>query len=99
MSFKIEVTGINFALKSVKDQLGDFVERVIDEVAREAPNNTPKRTGRARAGWGREGNKLDSAAVNTVPYVKYLERPYVKSRQAPKGIIGPTLTTVKGRLK
>jgi hypothetical protein len=99
MSFKIEVTGIDLTVKRVNEQFSDFVERVVDEVVSTAPEYTPKRTGRARAGWQREGSKLDSAAVNPVPYVKYLERPYVKSKQAPKGIIGPTLTKVKGKIK
>jgi hypothetical protein len=99
MSFKIELTGIDLTMKRVNEQYSEFVERVVDLVVDTAPQYTPRRTGRAQAGWRREGDKRDSAAVNAVPYVKYLEKPFVKSKKAPKGIIGPTLTTVKGRLK
>jgi hypothetical protein len=35
------------------------------------------------------------AVVNRVPYIERLEAG--ASRQAPKGIIGPTLTQIKGR--
>jgi hypothetical protein len=37
--------------------------------------------------------------TNTQPYTRYLEKPYVKSKQAPRGIIGPTLTSIKGKVK
>jgi hypothetical protein len=100
MNLKIEVSGIASSMKSVEQQLRRFEERVVDMVLQEAPKFTPKRTGRAAAGWEKTGTPLrDLSAVNRVPYVGYLEKPYVKSKQAPQGIIGPTLTSVKGKIK
>lgn len=99
MNLKIEVSGINESIRRVEKDLADFQERVADLVLQEAPKFTPKRTGRARAGWEKTGTGREVAVENKVPYVGYLEKPYVKSKQAPKGIIGPTLTSVKGKLK
>jgi hypothetical protein len=99
MAFKIEVTGISSMMKRIDEDLSEFVERVMDTTVSEIPRFTPKDTGRARSGWQRRGQGLDSQVENAVPYVQYLEKPYAKSRQAPRGIIGPTLTSVKGKLK
>ncbi len=65
----------------------------------EAPNFTPKRTGRASEGWAKRMGRDGFEVENKVPYVGYLEKPYVKSKKAPNGIIGPTLTSVKGKLR
>ena len=99
MNLKIEVKGVSQAIKGVEQDFNDFVERVADMVLQEAPKFTPKRTGCTAAGWEMTGKGKDSAVKNTVPYVGYLEKPYVKSKQAPQGIIGPTLTSVKGKIK
>ena len=99
MSFKIEVRGIADTIRSVEQDYREFLERVADTVLEEAPKFTPKRTGRARAGWEKNMSKDNFEVSNSVPYIGYLEKPYVKSKQAPRGIIGPTLTSVKGKLK
>jgi hypothetical protein len=100
MNLKIEVRGISNTMRNIEHDILAFEERVVDMVLQEAPKFTPKRTGRAAAGWEKDGSPgKDLAAVNSVPYVGYLEKPYVKSKQAPQGIIGPTLTSVKGKIK
>lgn len=99
MELKIEVRGIADTIKRVEDDLQKFQERVTDLILEEAPKFTPKRTGRARAGWEKDVRSENVAVVNRVPYIGYLELPYVKSKQAPKGIIGPTLTSVKRKIK
>jgi len=99
MNLKIEVRGVADTMKEIEGQYRDFLERVADTIATEAPKFTPKRTGRAAAGWEKKMSKDSFEVVNNVPYVGYLEKPYVKSKQAPRGIIGPTLTSVKGKLK
>ena len=99
MNLKIEVRGIADTVKQVEQDYRGFLERVADTIATEAPKFTPKRTGRAAAGWEKKMSRDSFEVVNEVPYVGYLEKPYVKSKQAPKGIIGPTLTSVKGKLK
>jgi hypothetical protein len=99
MSIKIEVRGIADSMKKIERDYHEFLERVADRVLEEAPKFTPKRSGRAARGWQKEGSALDVAVVNSVPYIGYLEKPYVRSRQAPQGIIGPTLTSVKRKMK
>ena len=98
---KIEVRGVADTIKQVESDYREFLERVADSIVEEAPNFTPKRTGKAAASW--ESKMTDGGknfeVTNTQPYTVYLEKPYVKSKQAPKGIIGPTLTSVKGKLK
>ena len=97
---KIEVRGINDVKQALDKEFRDFVERVATVTHEEAQGFTPKRTGRARAGWKKSltENGKNFEVRNDVPYVGYLEKPYVKSKQAPQGIIGPTLTSVKRKI-
>lgn len=98
MQIKIEVRGIAETIDSVQSQYHEFLERVADTITEEAPKFTPRRTGRAAKGWENRSKQGEIAVENRVPYVGYLEKPYVKSKQAPQGIIGPTLTSVKGKV-
>jgi hypothetical protein len=99
MNLKIEVRDIDKAIRGIETQYNEFLERVADTVTTEAPKFTPKRTGRAAKGWENNSKPGEILVENKVPYVGYLEKPYVKSKQAPRGIIGPTLTSVKGKIK
>ena len=96
---KIEVTGIREARQRLDDNLREFQERVMDLVLEEAPKFTPKRTGRAAKAWEQDQRAGKKEVVNRTPYIRYLEEPYVKSKQAPEGIIGPTLTSVERKIK
>jgi hypothetical protein len=58
---------------------------------------TPVKTGFTRDQWTLNYKKRDFEVANRVPWIGKLEAG--ASRQAPKGIIGPTLTQVKGKLK
>ena len=98
-SLKIEVQGIAETIRAVEKDYQDFLERVADTVLEEAPKFTPVRTGRARASWEKTTTKDNFEVVNTQPYTRYLEKPYLKSKQAPLGIIGPTLTSVKRKMR
>jgi len=98
MNLKIEVNGVVDAVKGMKQDYHKFLERVANTILQEAPKFTPKRSGRAAAGWTKTMSENSFEVVNSVPYVGYLEKPYVKSKKAPNGIIGPTLTSVKGKL-
>jgi len=99
MNLKIEVRGVANTINDVKADYQDFLERVADTIVEEAPKFTPKRTGLASRSWEAKKSKDNFEVTNTQPYTVYLEKPYVKSRQAPRGIIGPTLTSVKGKIK
>ena len=96
---KIEVRGIAESIREVEKDYQDFLERVADMVLEEAPRFTPVRTGLARRSWEKTVTKDNFEVTNTQPYTRYLEKPYLKSKQAPLGIIGPTLTSVQRKMK
>lgn len=96
---KIELSGIDSTVERIEKSYQEFVERAADIMVEELKAVTPVQTGRAQAGWRREKSGVNSEIVNPVPYVGYLERPYVRSKKAPKGMIGPALTATKGRLR
>lgn len=99
MNLKIEVRGVADTIKEVEGQFQDFLERVADKIVEEAPKFTPKRTGLASRSWEAKKTRDNFEVTNTQPYAVYLEKPFVKSRQAPRGIIGPTLNSIKGKVK
>lgn len=88
---------ISYNPQDLQKSFEDFVADVADEIERDARSNTPVRTGRARAGWTKSVNREQFTVENRVPYIGKLEAG--ASRQAPRGIIGPTLTQVKGKYK
>ena len=98
---KIEVRGVADTIKQVEGDYREFLERVADSIVEEAPNFTPKRTGLASRSWESKmtQNGRNFEVTNSQSYTVYLEKPYVKSKQAPKGIIGPTLTSVERKIK
>ena len=96
---KIEVRGIDSAMDDIEEKIRDVQERVIDAIYKEAPRFTPKKTGRAARSWEKDVRSDTMEVINRTPYVGYLEMPYARSRQAPKGIIGPTLTSVKRKFR
>lgn len=63
----------------------------------EARGKTPVKTGYARSKWTRTQSTDNFEVANRVPYIEKLEAG--ASRQAPRGIIGPTLTAIKGKVK
>lgn len=63
----------------------------------EAKKKTPIRSGNARRNWTRSSGKDSFEVENRVPYIERLESGY--SKQAPRGITGPTVTAAKRRLK
>ena len=93
---KIAAT-LTYDPRDLQSSFEDFVAKVAAEVDKDARANTPVRSGRARAGWTKSVNRDQFTVQNTVPYIGKLEAG--ASRQAPRGIIGPTLTAVKGKYK
>lgn len=93
---QITITGVEAAIRGVKGDLTKIVQRLADEVYTDARKNTPVKTGKARSGWKKQMTKTGAVIDNKVPYIERLEAG--ASRQAPKGIIGPTLSQVKGKV-
>jgi hypothetical protein len=73
--------------------LDTFISKLTADAYAFAQANTPVKTGNARRGWVKGVKEIK----NQVPYIGKLEAG--ASRQAPKGIIGPTLTQIKGKYK
>ena len=73
-------------------QLEKAVDRLFDQLRKKtfesAQANTPIRSGRARNSWQQQDLPSGFEVNNSVPYIEQLEKG--RSRQAPRGIIGPT---------
>ena len=94
---KITITGVDSAKRGLEGEIKLLVARLADEVLTDAKSNTPVKTGNARRGWNKKINNMGAVVDNRVPYIERLEAG--ASKQAPRGIIGPTLTQVKGKFK
>lgn len=90
---------ISIAYRSddLKQDLQKFVSQVAQDVYSTIKDKTPVKTGNARRNWTKSAGKDNFLVQNKVPYIERLEAG--ASRQAPKGMIGPTLTTIKGKYK
>lgn len=77
--------------------LSTFVAELAKDVETEARAHTPIKTGNARRNWTKNVTNKSFDVKNQVPYIERLEAG--ASRQAPKGILGPTLTAIKGKYK
>ena len=81
----------------LKKDLSKFVATLAQDTFDAAKKVTPVRSGNARRNWTKETKQDNFVVQNKVPYIERLEAG--ASRQAPKGIIGPTLTQIKGKYK
>lgn len=101
MNLKIEFSGLEQAIDNINESYADFLERVGSTVETALKEHTPERTGTAKRGWDRKTKQDGFSVENAVHYVPYLERGTPKMRAANKGrgIIGPALDSVKGKLK
>lgn len=74
-------------------------ERIIGEIAQDtlvvAKRNTPIDRGQARASWRLENTFEGKRIANRAPHIDYLEKG--RSKQAPKGILGPTVREISRR--
>ena len=84
-------------MREIAKELRLTIRELADEVFEQAKDNTPIRSGNARSKWTKKVTEDNFTVANRVPYIERLEAG--ASKQAPKGIIGPTLTSVKGKVK
>jgi len=80
------------SLEGEKEALHNQIAQDILEVAR---SKTPIDKGQARRGWRLENSIREKRIVNRVPYIDELERGH--SKQAPNGILGPTVREITKR--
>ena len=85
--------------QTIRKDFQKALENLKTDLVVELRKNTPVATGKARAGWQLNDKSNGFEINNPTPYVGYLDKPYVKSKQAPRGIVGPSLTSIKGKYK
>lgn len=93
--FKADLIGSDSLVREIRRDIEQQIQKLSEEVNATAKATTPIKTGRARKGWNKKTNPQGFTVENRVPYIERLEAG--ASRQAPKGIIGPTLSKVKGK--
>jgi hypothetical protein len=102
--FTVRFSGSQAAKSSLASAVRSEVQRLAAHVFTEVKQRTPVDTGHAKAGW-KKNVKADGFTVsNAVPYVEVLDkgrhmtnRGMRGSNQAPRGIVGPSLESIKGR--
>ena len=72
-----------------------MIDRVSDDVLVVARSKTPIRLGKARAGWRKIRKGRDVSIQNRVAYIDLLEAG--SSKQAPRGILKPTISEITKR--
>lgn len=94
---KVTFTGSSSLVGDLKRELTQMVTDLGQTTLQEARAKTPVKSGNARSKWTKTQTKENFEVANRVPYIERLEAG--ASRQAPRGIIGPTLTAIKGKVK
>tara|TARA_R100001510_G_C7456056_1_gene78730 strand:+ start:82 stop:381 length:300 start_codon:yes stop_codon:yes gene_type:complete len=95
--FKTRVLNLDKVLTSVEQSIKKVNTSLVNTLLVEAKKSTPIRQGRARRGWRVERQGTNTRVVNRVPYIGTLERG--RSKQAPRGILRPTVQKMKNRRK
>lgn len=100
--FKVTLVDAGSLSKRLSAQVRSEVHRFGQQLFTEIRGRTPVDTGRARAGWRSQTQQSGFEIENSVPYIGVLDkgrhmtsRGMRGSKQAPKGIVGPSLTAIK----
>lgn len=100
--FSVRFTGISSLKKEITDALRSEVQALGKAVYQEVKQRTPVDTGRAKAGWRKSQVDNNFTISNAVPYIEVLDKGRHMTRrgmrgslQAPKGIVGPSLESIK----
>jgi HK97 gp10 family phage protein len=91
----ISVSGLDDLKSEIDKEFRSLIKDLADRVETRARANTPIRSGNARKNWQKSVKDDNFTVSNRVPYIQRLEAG--ASKQAPRGIIGPTLSQIKGR--
>jgi nicotinamide mononucleotide adenylyltransferase len=98
---KISFKGRDVIDAKLKKTLQMTIKQVADTTYNVVTNKhgkiTPVKTGYTKNQWKEKVYNKDFEVSNRVPWIERLEAG--ASRQAPRGIIGPTLKSVKGKIK
>jgi len=94
---KIEVLGVSSAMNAVRRDVDRIIDKVADTLLEDAKLFTPIDKGNARRGWKKQKANSKTEIINRVPYIGALERGH--SKQAPRGILTPTVQKTIRRYK
>lgn len=93
LSFK--VTGTRQAIASLEREKEKLMTTIAQDILEVAKSKTPIDKGQARRGWRLESSFRRKNIVNRVPHIDALENGH--SKQAPNGILGPTVREITKR--
>jgi hypothetical protein len=100
--FKVELIDSSALVRGLEDTIRSEVKLLADSLFTEVKKKTPVDTGTARAGWRKKIQNTGFELNNAVPYVPVLDKGrhmtnkgYRGSKQAPNGIVGPSLESIK----
>lgn len=101
--FKVEVLTAGVA-KQLTQEIEQAVDQLGDALFEEIKARTPVKSGTAKAGWDLKKSGSGFVIENPVPYIGILDRGrHMTNRgmrgslQAPRGMVGPSLKTIKGK--
>ena len=96
-SINIKLEGVAGVQRDINRALTQAVQAIADDTKKSAVVSTPIKSGNARRNWTKSTTARDFVVENRVPYIERLEQG--SSKQAPRGIIGPTLDKVGKKYK
>jgi len=91
----IKVTGQRQVTASLEREKEKLVSTIAQDTLVVARSKTPIDKGQARRGWRLESTFQQKKIVNRVPHIDALENGH--SKQAPNGILGPTVREISRR--
>lgn len=91
----IKILGLKKTMTSLEREKDLLIDRVAKDTLVVAKSNTPIDKGQARRGWRLEGAGYGKRIVNRVSHIVPLENGH--SKQAPNGILGPTVREISKR--
>lgn len=102
--FKVELVAQGSFQRRLSARVRSQVQKLGQELFREVKQRTPVDTGRAKSGWRNKNTQQGFEINNPVPYIGVLDkgrhmtsRGMRGSKQAPKGMVGPSLDSIKRR--
>lgn len=91
-SINIRLENVTGVQREISQALVKALREISEQTKNAAVSSTPVRSGNARRNWTKKTTARDFVVENRVPYIERLEQG--SSKQAPRGIIGPTLDKV-----
>ncbi len=99
---QVRFEGVGSTGNKLDRALQSAIKTLASDMYREVTTRTPVDTGRARSGWRNNVQKTNFTLENNVPYITVLDkgrhmtnRGLRGSNQAPRGIVGPSLESIK----